>query len=113
MPMDVTCNDRDRIFRDGTPLEWAALEAHADGCPACREELCAWKSLSVAAEQMRHYDRSPALWSRIERALAEQAARGTRRVRLWSWLPFFTNIPVAWQTAVAGAFLLILTISAG
>jgi len=66
----VTCNDRNRIFEDGTPGEWAALEAHATGCPACTEELRAWKALSVAAQELRNYSESPALWTRIERALA-------------------------------------------
>jgi len=36
--------DRERISKTGTPGEWAALEAHADSCPACAEEL----SLEIA-----------------------------------------------------------------
>jgi hypothetical protein len=111
--MNVTCNDRDRIFEDGTLAEWAALESHAASCTDCADELRSWKSLSVAALEMREYTESPALWPRIEHALAEKAARNTRRARRWSWLSFWRDIPLAWQAAAAGAFVLILTVSAG
>jgi hypothetical protein len=111
--MNVTCNDRDRIFEDGAPAEWAALEAHSANCPVCAEELNAWKSLSVAAQQMRDYTDSPSFWPRIECALAEEAVRKAQRAERWSWLSFFPRIPLRWQTAVAGAFVLVLTISAG
>jgi hypothetical protein len=111
--MTVTCNDRDRIFEDGTPTEWLALEAHAAGCPACTEELRAWKALSVAAQEMRDYRETPALWARIESALAKEDARRTRRTERRSWFSFLQNIPVGWQAAVAGAFVLMLTISVG
>ena len=79
--MNVTCSDRDSIFEDGTPAQWAALEAHAATCAACAEEVRAWKALSVAAAEMRDYSPSPALWSRIETALAANAtrARSARR----------------------------------
>jgi tetratricopeptide (TPR) repeat protein len=111
--MTVACNDRDRIFEDGTAAEWLALEAHAADCQACSEELRAWKSLSVAAQEMRDYSESPAFWTRIERALAEEDVRRTRRWRRKGWFSFLQNIPVGWQTAVAGAFVLALTVSAG
>jgi hypothetical protein len=108
--MNGTCKDRERIFEDGTPGEWAALEAHAGNCPACAEELNAWRSLSSAAQEMRDYTDRPYLWARIERALSEQAARKTRRK---GWLSLLPSIPLGWQTVMAGAFVLVLTISAG
>ncbi len=111
--MNETCKDRDRIFEDGAPGEWAALEAHSANCPVCAEELKAWKSLSLAVQEMRDYTDSPAFWPRIERALAEEAVRKTQRAERWSWLSFFPRISLGWQTAVAGAFVLVLTISAG
>lgn len=111
--MNVTCNDRERIFEDGTPAEWAALEAHAASCSLCAEELRAWKSLSAAAQELREYTESPALWLRIERALAEEAARKIRRADRGSWLSFLPSFSPAWQTALAGALVLLLTISAG
>ena len=110
--MNVTCNDRDRIFENGTDAEWAALGAHAASCAKCAEELRAWKSLSVGAEELRDYTPSPALWPRIERAL-EEAARNPKRTEHKSWLSFLSSFPLGWQTALAGAFVLILTISAG
>jgi len=111
--MIVTCSDRDRIFEDGTPTEWLALEVHASGCPACAEELRAWKALSVAAQEMRDYSETPALWARIESALAEEDARRTQRAGRRGWFSFLQSIPVGWQTALAGTFVLLLTISAG
>jgi hypothetical protein len=113
MTMTVTCSDRERIFEDGTPAEWAALEAHAASCPLCREELRAWKSLSVAAEGLRDYSDSPSFWPRIEGALAEEAAQKAQSAGLHRWFSFLPEISVGWQTALAGAFVLVLTVSAG
>ena len=111
--MNVTCNDRDRIFEDGTLAEWAALEAHAANCLLCAEELRAWKSLSFSAQELRDYTESPTLWLRIERALAEEAERKTQRAERRRWYSFFQHLPVGWQMAAAGAFLLVLTVTAG
>jgi hypothetical protein len=111
--MNVTCNDRDRIFEDGTASEWEALEAHAASCAQCAEEVRAWKSLSTAAQELQDYSPSPSLWARIERALIAEEARKARREERKSWFSFLRNIPAGWQAALAGAFVLILTISAG
>jgi hypothetical protein len=111
--MHVNCKDRERIFEDGTPTEWAALEMHAANCPLCAEEIRAWKSLSVAAQEMRNYTESPALWTRIERTLIEEDARKTERTKSRNWFSFLPNLSIGWQSAVAGAFVLILTVSAG
>jgi hypothetical protein len=113
MTMNVTCSDRERIFEDGTPVEWAALEAHAASCPLCAEEVRAWKSLSVAAEELRDYSDSPLLWPRIERTLAEEAERKAQRGERWSWFSRLPKFSLGWQTALAGAFALLLAISGG
>jgi hypothetical protein len=97
--MNVTCNDRERIFEDGTPAEWAALEAHAAGCPICAEELRAWRALSVAAQELR--------------ALAVEATAKPQLAERRRWFSFLPSIPLGWQTALAGALVLVLTISAG
>jgi hypothetical protein len=111
--MNVTCSDRDRIFEHGTPVEWAALEAHAVSCPLCAEEVRAWKSLSAAAEELRDYSGSPLLWVRIERALAEEAERKAQRGERWSWFSRLPRLSLRWQTALAGAFVLVLAIFGG
>jgi hypothetical protein len=111
--MNVTCNDRDRIFEHGTTAEWAVLEAHAAACSTCAEELRAWKSLSAAAQELRDYSDTPALWPRIERALAEAAANQALRTERKSWFTFLQNVPIGWQAATAGAFVLLLSISIG
>jgi hypothetical protein len=108
--MNDTCKDLERVFRDGTAAEWAALEAHAAGCEACAEEVRAWKSLSVAAKELQDYSASPELWARIERALAEEDVRQVQRAERKRWFSFLPNTPVGWQTAMAGAFVLILAI---
>jgi hypothetical protein len=111
--MNVTCSDRDRIFEDGTAPQWAALEEHAASCPLCAEEVRAWKALSVAAKELRDYSDSPSFWPRIERALAEEALRKAQRAERKSWFSFLPSFSPAWQTAFAGALVLVLTISAG
>jgi hypothetical protein len=111
--MNVTCSDRDRIFEDGTLAEWAALEAHAASCTLCAEELRAWKSLSVAANELRDYSASPSLWPRIARALAEEATRTAQRAERKSWFSFLPGSSPVWQTALAGTFVLLLAISGG
>ena len=111
--MNITCNDRERIFEDSTAAEWAALETHAATCASCAEEVRAWKALSTAAAELRDYSDSPSLWPRIERALAEQAAIKARGARRWNWLNSLRSVPLGWQTAAAGALVLLLTVSAG
>jgi hypothetical protein len=111
--MNITCEDRDRIFEDGTPAEWAAFEAHSANCAACAEELRAWKAISTAAKGMRDYSDSPSLWPRIERALAAETAAKTHRAQRWSWLSLGFGLSLGWQTAAAAALVLILTASAG
>lgn len=109
--MNVTCKDRERIFENGTAAEWAALEAHTVGCSVCAEEMRAWKSLSVAAKELQDYSASPELWTRIERELIEEDARKANGADRKRWFSFLPSISVAWQTALAGAFVLILTVS--
>ena len=106
--MNINCNDRERIFLDGTPEEWAALEVHAAACTACREELNAWKNLTLAAGDLHREWDSPALWPRIERALAEQSA--TSRPSWWKRLFGSWNLSsLQWQTAAATLLLVALT----
>jgi hypothetical protein len=111
--MDITCSDRDRIFLDGSPAEWAALEIHAATCPACAEDIRAWKSLSLAAAELRDYSETPSLWPRIERALGDQAARIEQRKARWNWRTWFPGLSLSWQSAAATAFVLVLMVSIG
>jgi Tfp pilus assembly protein PilE len=105
--MNVSCKDRERIFADGSPAEWAALQAHAAACPACAEELRAWKSLSSAAAELRDYSESPTLWPRIHEALVQQADRRTKRAERWNWRWLLAGVPL-WQAAAIAAVLLLL-----
>ncbi len=111
--MNVTCNDRDSIFEDGTPAQWAALEAHAATCAACAEELRAWKSLSVAAAELRDYTPSPALWFRIQTALAADAAVKRNSASWWDRSSAWLGFRLSWQLAAATAFALLLLVSGG
>jgi hypothetical protein len=109
--MNVTCKDRDRILEDGTAGEWAALENHAATCVFCAEELRSWKSLSMAAAELRDYSESPTLWPRIQQALSERAVAINHRRQRWSWL--LASLSLSWQTATAAALVVVLMISAG
>jgi anti-sigma factor RsiW len=111
--MNITCEDSDRIFEDGTPAEWAALEAHSANCAACAEELRAWKAIRAAAKEMRDYSDSPSLWPRIEQALTAEAAAKKHRAERWNWLSLGFGLSLGWQTAVAAALVLVLTVSSG
>jgi anti-sigma factor RsiW len=110
--MNINCEDRDRIFEDGTPAEWAALEAHSANCADCAEELRSWRALSAAAMELRDYTDSPTLWPRIERALTEEAA-SKPQAKWWSWLALGSGFTLGLQTAAAAALVLVLTVSAG
>jgi hypothetical protein len=111
--MNVNCNGRERILEDGTPAEWAALEAHAASCANCAEELRAWRSVSVAASELRDYSDNPTLWPRIRESLAAQeAAREQRRAR-WSWSSLLPIFSLSWQMATAAGVVLLLMLSAG
>jgi hypothetical protein len=111
--MNISCSDRDRIFEDGSPAEWEALEAHSASCAECREELRAWKLLSVAAQELRHHTVSAESWQRIERALQEAALDTAPRVKREGWFSFLGGLSPAWQTVLAASFLVALTISGG
>jgi len=108
--MNINCNDRERIFMDGTPEEWVALEAHAANCAACGEEVRCWKNLSIAAEDLHQEWNAPALWPRIEQALAQNATPHDS-----GWRRFFSTWNfglLQWQTAAAALLLVALTGSA-
>jgi hypothetical protein len=111
--MNITCDDRERIFLDGSPEEWAALEQHVNTCAACAEELRAWKELSTAAAELRDYQESPALWTRIESSLRQHQAVPAPRKSFWSSPDFWRHISPAWQSALVGALVVALAISSG
>jgi len=105
--MNVTCEDRERIFMDGNAEEWAALEVHAANCAECGEELQVWKSMSTAAGELRQEWESPYLWSKIERGLQGQMAE---KPSLWrAWLNALGMTAFQWQTAAALALLIVVT----
>lgn len=111
--MHINCKDRERIFLDGSAEEWAGLGIHAASCAECAEEVRAWKALSAAAEELRDYRESSALWPRIETALAQQAETSLIRKSWLERLSFWRSVPMVWQTAMAGALVLLMAVTAG
>ncbi len=111
--MTINCNERERIFLDGSSEEWAALELHAKACADCAEELRAWRKLSTAATELRDYKENPALWARIETSLRQQQAAPAPRKSFWGSLDFWRHISPAWQAALVGAMAVALAISSG
>lgn len=108
--MNMTCKDRERVFADGTPEEWLALETHAVSCADCAEELQAWKNVSLAAEELKEDCDSPSLWPRIAQRLAEN--NRARENRLQRWFEALRSHSLTWQTAAAATVLAVITGSA-
>lgn len=111
--MQIKCEDRERIFLDGSAEQWAALELHAAACVACSEEVRAWKTLSAAAAELRDDRESPTLWPRIAKALAQEAQKSLDRKTRPERLSFWRSVPRAWQTALAGALVILMAMTAG
>ena len=109
--MNLTCNDRERVFLDGTAEEWVALEQHAVGCPVCAEQIRAWKSLSTAAEQLRDYREDLQLWAKIEGSLMKADRRPAGRRGFFEKLGVLGGLALGWQSALAGALVVALAIS--
>jgi len=105
--MNINCEDRERIFMDGSAEEWAALEVHASNCAECGEELRIWKGLSITAGELKQEWETPYLWAKIERGLQEQIAEKPSRVR--RWLNALGIAGFQWQTAAALAVLVMVT----
>jgi hypothetical protein len=108
--MNISCNDRERIFLDGSAEEWSALEQHAAHCAVCAEEIRAWRAISKAAEELRDYREDAGLWRKIESSLREHQQTGRRR--WWEKLGFTGgSVALGWQAALAGALVLLLALS--
>jgi hypothetical protein len=111
--MSMHCEDRERILLEGSPEEWTELRAHAEGCAACTEQLRGWEELSVAAADMREESENPALWRRIEGALAEQSRQRSLLERWREGLSGWRPIPLGWQMGLAGSVVLALALIGG
>jgi hypothetical protein len=109
--MNISCNDRERIFLDGSAEEWTALEEHGAACPACAEEIRAWKALSTAAAELRDYREDPQLWMKIENSLREKEQSRSVHRGFWEKLGFRGDISLGWRTALAGALVFVLALS--
>jgi hypothetical protein len=109
--MIVNCEDRERIFADGSTEEWVALEMHGAKCAECAEELRAWKALSTAAEELRDYQEIPGLWTRIAASLSAQEQK--KQAHWWESLLFWRQLQMNWQLGLAGAVVLTLALTGG
>ncbi len=109
----VSCEDLERILTDGNSVEWEGLDQHATTCAACAEEVRGWRALSAASQELRVTEQSPSLWPRIEAALIADAEKIRKRQARWGWISVFRLEPLQWQSAMAGACVLALTIAAG
>jgi hypothetical protein len=109
--MNISCDDRERIFLDGTAEEWAGLEQHAATCSACAEELRAWKALSAAAHELRDYREDQHLWMKVDHSLREQQRQRRVQRGFWEKLRNWGDLSLGWRTALAGALVLILALS--
>jgi alkanesulfonate monooxygenase SsuD/methylene tetrahydromethanopterin reductase-like flavin-dependent oxidoreductase (luciferase family) len=80
--MIFQCHDLDRAL--ATPELMPDARAHAERCPACAGQLFLWSEISRVAPQLHEEWDSPALWPRIQSAVAAAPAQ-RRPVPLWRW----------------------------
>jgi hypothetical protein len=82
--MIFQCGDLERALRNAELMPDA--RAHAEGCPACREQLYLWAEISRVAPQLHREWESDSLWPRIRAELAaEQPARPRLYARWGRW----------------------------
>jgi len=95
--MIFQCQDLDRAL--ATPELMPDARAHAGRCRRCSEQLFLWAEISRLAPELHAEWDSPALWPRIQAALA--AAPAVRRaVPVWRWA-----LAAAITAALAAALL--------
>jgi hypothetical protein len=110
--VNITCEDRERILLDGSAEQWAAWEQHAASCAACAEELRVWRQLSTAAAELRDYQDSPALWSKLEASLRAQQATLARKP--FGGLPDLWRLCLrGWRLGLVGAMAVFLAAAGG
>lgn len=73
--MTFTCADLPFILEDPDDPRWKWVEAHAEACPACRQELEFWRELSSSARGLHREWDTPELWPRIEASLTTEPSR--------------------------------------
>jgi hypothetical protein len=78
--MKLECKDREYALREGSPELLEAIAAHAEDCPACREQLRRWSEISRAAGALSRQWESPQLWPRIQQALAGEVPGHSARI---------------------------------
>jgi hypothetical protein len=97
-----SCNDLEEALREDSPEQIAALELHAQTCPACQTELVLWRQISAAATTMHKEWPSPALWPRIAESLAaDHRPQSHWRARVRQWFAAFATPSLRWQVALA------------
>ncbi len=115
--MKFECKDLDYVLRRQEPESLKALEAHAENCAACREQLRLWNEISAAATCMKKSWDTPQLWPRIHQALVSEMQEDTfRRERFPSKhkVQFLSQLEVLlanWRTAAAALALLLISLS--
>ncbi len=107
--MKTDCKDLEYVLREGSPELLKTLTAHAEICPACKEQLERWNELSKAARAMHRNWNSPALWPRIHQALAAESQ--SYRTREWAPRSLLRSLGSNWRAVTAAAAVLLLTAS--
>jgi hypothetical protein len=72
------CRRFEKAARRDDRQVWRELEAHAQECSDCREQLLLWNEISPAAPALKKSWETPALWPRIESAIAAESARAAK-----------------------------------
>ena len=109
---NVECKDRESVLRSQDQALLEALKRHTQNCAMCAQELRWWNDISAAAREMHRNWDSPALWPRIQQALATESQAGHPRPRAWSLSQLWRSAP-SWSLGAALVSLLVLTASGG
>jgi hypothetical protein len=80
--MIFQCQDLDRAL--ATPELMPDAREHARDCPRCAEQLFLWAEISRVAPQLHEEWENPALWPRIQSALASSPV-GHRPIPIRRW----------------------------
>ena len=80
--MIFECKDLDRALR--TPELMPDLQAHAEHCASCREQLHLWAEISRIAPALHEEWETPFLWQRIHANLAAESPRPSRFWGRWT-----------------------------
>lgn len=94
--MNITCDRLDDLLFEGDEGSLKVAEQHAASCDSCREQLAAWKELSLVAPMLHEEWPSDLLLPRVQRAVSASAAPR----RAWLNVAAAIVVPILLATSI-------------